>query len=532
MTCHFNPRRTAIRAADPQLAERPALTTVANVEILSTGTYHLASGLTTFTVDDLLDAVAAQDDPGVLPPRIKIGHDDPRFDGTGEPALGKVLNMRLSENEQTIIGDFVGVPVWLADIMPSAYPSRSVEGDFDVEVAFEGRIGGETVRRKYRLVLSAVALLGTKMPGVETLDDLPGMFDGTTFAEVAGEKAAGGVQGGATFEAMRVKAAQRQVTASINVEDVRRAYYTAIEGDPDAWSYWIRAIYIDPNELIVDIGEGDANLLRIPFDVNASGDVEFGDASPVKVEYVAAGGAVAAAQGRQFAIYANRDDARPDNESEGTEMDQETLTQLRSAFGLAEDASEADVKAELAERAKAESGEGDGETPPETPPEPAPAEGEPPAEGAPAQPPEGEPSPAEGEGEPSAETTPEPVAAGEGTLVDPAALAELQRDAKAGRAARTEQLTEARERWLTDAVKAGKFPPASKDHYRKLHQKDPKGTEQFVASLADGVVPVNKDEVGESGSVSAEASAYPAGWFPELRREGAEGGDRPFVTKD
>jgi hypothetical protein len=51
-------------------ASPPQLTTRANVEIVKTGIeYPLATGPQTFTPEDLLEAVAAQDDPAIVAPR-------------------------------------------------------------------------------------------------------------------------------------------------------------------------------------------------------------------------------------------------------------------------------------------------------------------------------------------------------------------------------------------------------------------------------------------------------------------------------
>lgn len=113
------------------------LSTVYDVELCATGIeYPLASGPTTFTPEDLLQAVASQDDPAVQSPRVWLGHpDDDRFHagraspaGSAEPALGKAVNLRVEDNGQTLVGDVVGCPTWLAKILSSAYPSRSVEG--------------------------------------------------------------------------------------------------------------------------------------------------------------------------------------------------------------------------------------------------------------------------------------------------------------------------------------------------------------------------------------------------------------------
>lgn len=102
--------------------------------------------------------------------------------------------------------------------------------------------------------------------------------------------------------------------------------------------------------------------------------------------------------------------------------------------------------------------------------------------------------------EPTIETPAEPVAAKlpEGTVaIDEATLAELREQAAEGVAARAQQRVEARDRALDDAVNAGKFPPARREHWARLYDLDPEGTRQTLASLADGVIPLQ--DVGEPG---------------------------------
>jgi ATP-dependent protease ClpP protease subunit len=108
--------------------------------------------------------------------------------------------------------------------------------------------------------------------------------------------------------------------------------------------------------------------------------------------------------------------------------------------------------------------------------------------------------------EPTIETPAEPVAARlpEGTVaIDEATLAELREQAAEGVAARAQQRVEARDRALDDAVKAGKFPPARREHWARLYDLDPEGTRQTLASLADGVVPLQ--DVGEPGGEPTDA---------------------------
>ena len=96
--------------------------------------------------------------------------------------------------------------------------------------------------------------------------------------------------------------------------------------------------------------------------------------------------------------------------------------------------------------------------------------------------------------------TPAPVAASipEGAvLVDSERLAQLERQAAEGVAARAQQRTEARDRALDEAIKAGKFPPARREHYAKAWDVDPDGTKQLLATLADGLVPMT--DIGAPG---------------------------------
>lgn len=143
-------------------AESPALVTVPSVELLEVGEdWATSTGVFTWDVEDLQSAIASQDDPAVRTPVIKLGHVDPRFDG--QPSIGRVLNLRLENNDQTLVGDYVGVPAWLASVLPSAYPRRSIEGEFNAKT----RTGNE-----WPFILTACALLGEAYPAIDTLEDL------------------------------------------------------------------------------------------------------------------------------------------------------------------------------------------------------------------------------------------------------------------------------------------------------------------------------------------------------------------------
>jgi len=256
---------------------KPLLTTVADVQIIKTGIeYPLSTGPCTFTPEDLAAAVEAQQDPSIPQPRIWIGHpDDTRIHGdrsdgvpSGEPAVGKVCDMRLTEDGHCIVGDLTGVPVWMANIMASAFPSRSIEGRFNVKTP---------TGKKHRLVITGLALLGVVWPGVLTLDDIASLYS------EKGPKIT--VTAASAQEPITVKAASdRQLSAQVTVEDLRRQWYEANRGDPEKFNWWIRSIYIDPNELIIDADDG-GTLLRQAFTVKKD-KVKFLKPKKVKIKYV------------------------------------------------------------------------------------------------------------------------------------------------------------------------------------------------------------------------------------------------------
>lgn len=470
-------------------ADRPALVTVPNVPIVSTGTYQLAGNPygheTTFTTDDLEAAVAAADDPAVLSPRLKLGHEFEWADG--EPAFGKIDNLRVGNNGQTLYGDLVGVPAWLADILPTAYPNRSIEASFQATTP---------TGRTHRMLITAVSLLGVVMPGVATLDDLKDWYseeqpdDVVLEAGALVEAAIGGVQ------EMRWK---RSARGSVSLEDVRRTWYEQLGPDQTWW--WIRAVYLDPNELIVDDDEG--GLYRVSFEVNGE-EVTFGDPVEVKIQYVNAAKVAAAA-----AEFDSRSESRPESNDKEERMDPKEVRQL---LGLPEDASDDQVREALKTRDESQP-----ETPgeePESPEQPGTTE----------EPGEGTEEPGETE-QPQAQVP----AAASTSQVDAETLEQLKRDAAAGRQAHERQVADERNRLLDDAIKAGKFPPSRRDHYGALMAADPDGTKELIAKLEPGIVPVDEQGTASSGDLSEES--YPAEWLPEVRARNQNGSERVIEEK-
>jgi hypothetical protein len=165
----------------------PALVTIPDVELCAVGTWHASTGTTTFTLQDMLDSVAALDCPGVRNPVLKLGHTEDDGAGIrwdGEPAVGWIGNMRMAADNAKIVGDFTGMPAWLAGVLPSAYPDRSVE----IYRPFICQIG-----HVHPAAITAVALLGVSRPGVgvlRSLQDVAGLYG----VEAAAKTAAQAVQ--------------------------------------------------------------------------------------------------------------------------------------------------------------------------------------------------------------------------------------------------------------------------------------------------------------------------------------------------
>lgn len=509
-------------------AASPTLGVVPNVELLEVGEdWETLTGLFSFTPDDLVSAIQSQDDPGVRAPVVKLGHADPRFDG--QPAFGRVINLRLENNGQTLVGDLAGLPPWITTpdengniVLSSAFPRRSIEGAF----GWNTRTGNE-----WPFVLTGLALLGDAYPAISTLEDIQAAWDETPPKLIPATNVDEIAASGPIFrarklegsmpkwlrrqqETQQVAASTTPVHAAVALDDVRRAYYESLDASQMWW--WVREIRVNPLELIVDDDAG--GLLRVPVTVSGSDDITFGDPVEVKVEYVevAAGQEVAAAFFQPSAagrpVQASENSTTDDPKNEHTEEGGMKLSAdaLRS-LGLEPDASEEDINAAILQRAQqdpeGQEGEGteseltndpDGETPPEG--------GE--QEG-------GDTSTSEQS--PAGTEAPEGVEIPEGmALVDAATLAELRSGVAAARRLETREQERERDQFLDTAVRAGKFPKSRRDHYVKLWAADPSGTRQVIDSLEEGLVPTGERGVAASAPGSEveqpDETTYPESW--------------------
>lgn len=84
--------------------------------------------------------------------------------------------------------------------------------------------------------------------------------------------------------------------------------------------------------------------------------------------------------------------------------------------------------------------------------------------------------------------------------VDAATLADLRRDAEAGVRARAQQLRDADEALVSNAIREGKFGPARRNDWLKALETDRDGATKDINSLAKGLVPVTEIGHGQNES--------------------------------
>ena len=292
---------------DVTVPAAPPLARIPNVQLVRTGTWALSTGSCTFSRDDLAAAVGALNCPAVRRPVIKLGHIDERFDG--EPAVGWVDNLRLAAGGHSIVGDYVGMPGWLGQVIASAYPDRSIEGYFN---------WGCQLGHTHPFVLTAVALLGVTRPGVgalTSLQDVAALYGVQAAAETddgGGVRVAVTVHASNREDTTMPNPAPRQVAAGVSAEDIRREFNQQAPMD-----LWICEIQLDPLQLIV-ADDSSGQYARVPIELTGDDTFSFGDPVPVVVRYVdqpttPAAGGQPASDGAPVAasVFASRAESRP-----------------------------------------------------------------------------------------------------------------------------------------------------------------------------------------------------------------------------
>lgn len=521
-----------------------ALSTVRDVEIARVGVWSASTGMWECTREQLEDAVRAQADPAFRAAILKVGHTDPRFNdepdaegltGDGEPAVGRVTNLRLSADGQALIADFEQVPTWLAEIIPAAYPSRSVEMFLNVTV-------GSTT---YAAVLTGVALLGVTAPAIESLADVATLYQQPTAVDAW--VAAGASRVAAAFTTPPAAAgwpplpdltaplasplsastggtmpttdltpaaptpappaapAGTKVAAAASIEDLRTAFYEWVRdagdderGDLDSWA-WICEVWTE--SLIVDDDEG--HLWRVPW-TESDGAFTFGAPQKVTRTYVPVADTIAARAAhsahRPLRYFRGRGDvsASTPEETPAVSENPAIAQALRDRLGLGADVDDEAVLAALDEKLKA----------PQTPA------------------PVSEPTkPAD------TTTTTEPPAApvaGQDDIAEriAAAVAPFARQVETLStelaASKAEKAAEQKARVIGDAVKAGKISPADRAKWEADYDAAPAVIEGLLGRMAAGTaVPVQAaGSVGAEPTGNSDDEAVFQNVFAMIKREG------------
>lgn len=437
---------------------------IPDVPICETGTWPTSTGEFTFTTGDFTNAVKAISEcPAVRNPVLYIGHTNMAGKASnGLPAVGWLGNLRTGNDGHTLIADYEGMPEWLATVAPSAYPDRSVEGDYDFRC---------TLGHTHPFVITALALLGVERPAVGTLASLQ---------DIAAIWGVAAVAQPAQARQFTVQAKEHHmpeaVLATTSADDIRREFYAHAP-----FAQWIREIDVDPAQVVVEDEEA-GGLYRIPYTI--SGDaITFGEPVAVVTEYRDKQMPVAAQVSHLGprtvrAAYPDRTSSRPANAAAGGPNEGETMSELTEALvkrlGLKTDAGadDATLLAALDEALKERA-----EPKPVVAPVAVPA------------------------------TPPKPAVEGIVTI-DSSTLEDLKVAAQLGRSAHERQAREDRDGAIRAAVETGRIAPARREHFEKAWAADPEGARQILASLAPGLVPLTEVGHASDGQLDDDAKFY------------------------
>lgn len=452
------------------VADGPVLVTIPNIELCSVGVWVASTGEIELTAADLRAAVAAIDDPAIHAPRLRIGHTPHGTDAemsaggfTEQPAFGRFENLRLDSTGTTIYADAVGVPAWLAEILPSAYPSRSIEGYRMVTAA----------GRTHELVITSVAMLGVSMPAVETLEDLRLAY---------GAEMPEGVQ----YVGERVAATRGEpmpVKASVAVEDVRSSFYSdfATSENGRYW-WWLNHLFVTPSVAVADDDEGA--LWACPYTIDGD-TVTWGEPAEVRIQFVnVATGKVAAAAATQLLtsadsrVAASAADGRPKDRIRAATTNKKEPSmdgeKIRELLNLPAEATDEQVEEKMNENEQALMAAAGLASENETLKKQA------------------------------------RMSAQAGAVVlDEATVAEMKANAAAGAEALKAQVLQRQTAVVDQAIKAGKLMPARRDHYLALMSKDEQGTTEFIGQLEPGTIPVIERGVNPDQNLNGDGGRVP-----------------------
>ncbi|WP_345476858.1 phage protease [Nesterenkonia rhizosphaerae] len=450
------------------MADEEEYVTISGIELLKTGTWDASTGEVSITLDVLENIVKAWASKLLPLAVVKIGHTDPRFenpDWDGEPVYGQIDNLRVRDDgngQYTLLGDWVNAPKSLAAKQKSAYPQRSVEVDFDVELRDETG----TTMHLFPAVLTGLALLGASAPAVQGLADVHSEFAARAKQKGARLRFSGrrtalsapsafSLPGGHTQQTL--DQALRQAVRSINAEGEYARFWLIDWTDTHAFyedDAWPSRTYQRPYSIASD---GTATWAGDPVEVTVRHTFEPVNAPEATVPQLGH------AENESGLSAASPVAETPDNEGEGEmALNENRLKVLRRTLGLGEDATEEEVYAALDSQAEADTSEA--------------------------------PTPDESQGQPEAQEKPEQVAASKnGGLpeeiipVTKSAFSQMQSELSQTRAEVAELREEKRQaredEVIHAALSAGKISPEAEGKWRGSFKKDEQGTSELLDSL-------------------------------------------------
>jgi hypothetical protein len=557
--------------------------TLPDIEIISVGMEWAAStGPHTVTFENIADAIAAaNDDPHIQVPRVKLGHWSTLNDGIpmwepfaalgdAEPAFGQVVNLYATNDGATLMGTPVEVPDWLRSSAPSSFPNRSAETVPDIVTP---------AGKRYSMVVTAVSFLGTGLPAVQDLEDLQRVIEGGPDAVTTAQSATAAAKPPDQEGTLPQTPAAASVSTStirerFNYEWAENSDNGAVDenGDPlSTYWWWARDLRVDPDEVIADDDEG--NLWAVPYSTDGADAVTFGPPVRVRETYVPVAAAAAALTSsapesqRVLGTFSRPvKQQRPPaasrlQSSEERTMDEAVRRALAAEHGLdPATATEADVNAAVLAATSTPAPEPTGDdaptseapaeptTPapaPGTTPTPAPTPAPVPAEPAPATPPVDPPivtppvtpppsavvTPAP-TSEPATEPDRVPVAASAAVGPETVPVSREVWDETQTRLGRLESEATARETAATKArrdgkadgwVRSGRITPHERDLARANLEINEEATTKAYDALAAGRTPVEKDVVVPADTTTEDAlylaSCARMGHTPNTSRE-------------
>jgi len=110
---------------------------------------------------------------------LKMGHNEEQLITDGLPAIGWVDKLRIAPSKKDEKPKLIGTLIDVPEIVYKAFQKKLYKN-----VSIELGIGVEHKDKRYKYVLTAVALLGADIPAVNTLADLQAYMSSEQFAKV------------------------------------------------------------------------------------------------------------------------------------------------------------------------------------------------------------------------------------------------------------------------------------------------------------------------------------------------------------